>query len=150
MCFGVLLRGAGRNGAARPSGEEAEMKDPVRKLLWVLLALFMGLSFYGIFNAGNPRSLFRLVVRDPGYDITVTLGLSAVVAVLVVVLTMGREQTLRRVLDQNADYMRVLRERGQSDLQIAESFLDELQARKGGLLYRLAKRRAMRYLSRLK
>ncbi|MFN2168949.1 MAG: hypothetical protein ACK2U9_22165, partial [Anaerolineae bacterium] len=93
------------------------MKDSVRRFLWILLAVFMALTFYGIFNAGNPRSLFRLVVRDPGYDVAVTVGLSVVVAILVVLLTAGREQTLRHLLDMNADYMRELRRKGHSDEQ---------------------------------
>jgi hypothetical protein len=131
-----------------PPREEA-MKDSVRRFLWILLAVFMALTFYGIFNAGNPRSLFRLVVRDPGYDVAVTVGLSVVVAILVVLLTAGREQTLRHLLDMNADYMRELRRKGHSDEQIAESFLAELKVRKGGLLYSLAKNRTLRYLSKL-
>jgi hypothetical protein len=126
------------------------MRESVRRILWVLLAVFMGLTFYGIFNAGNPRSLFRLAVPDPSYDVAVTLGLSAVVAVLVVLLTMGREQSLRHQLDLNAERMRELRRSGRSDQEIAESFLEALQVRKGGLLYTLAKRQVMRYLSRLK
>ena len=126
------------------------MKDSLRRVLWILLAVFMVLTFYGVFNAGNPRSLFRLVVRDPGYDIALTLGLSAMVAVLVVLLTMGREQTFGRLLETNAEYMRELRSKGHSDVQIAESFLAELKVRKGGLLYSLAKGRVMRYLSKLK
>jgi hypothetical protein len=126
------------------------MRESVRRILWVLLAVFMGLTFYGIFNAGNPRSLFRLAVPDPSYDVAVTLGLSAVVAVLVVLLTMGREQSLRHQLDLNADHMRELRKSGKSDEAIAESFLEALQVRRGGVLYGLAKRQVMRYLSKLR
>lgn len=126
------------------------MRDSVRRILWILLAVFMGLTFYGIFNAGNPRSLFRRMVPDPGYDVAVTLGLSAVVAGLVVFLTMGREQSLRHQLDLNAERMRELQRSGKSDAEIAESFLEALQVRKAGLLYGLAKRQVMRYLSKLR
>jgi hypothetical protein len=126
------------------------MRDSVRRILWILLVVFMGLTFYGIFNAGNPRSLFRLAVPDPGYDVAITLGLSAVVAALVVFLTMQREQSLRHQLDLNVEHMRELRRSGRSDREIAESFLEALQVRKGGFLYGLAKRQVMRYLSRLK
>lgn len=125
------------------------MKDSARRVLWILLAVFMVLTFYGIFNAGNPNSLFRLVVPDPGYDVAITVGLSVVVAVLVVLLTAAREQTLKNLLDVNADYMRELRRKGHTDEQIAESFLAELKVRKGGILYSLAKSRTMRYLSKL-
>ena len=125
------------------------MKDSVRRALWILLAAFMVLTFYGIFNAGNPNSLFRLVVPDPAYDVSVTVGLSVVVAILVVLLTAAREQTLKNLLDMNADYMRELRRKGHTDEQIAESFLAELKVRKGGILYSLAKNRTMRYLSKL-
>jgi len=126
------------------------VKDSIRRLVWILLAVFMGLTFYGIFNAGNPRSIFRLVVRDPGYDIALTLGLSSVVAILVILLTVQREQSLRHLLELNAGYMRELRGKGHSDEQIAESFLAELKVNKGGFLYSLAKNRVMRYLSKLK
>jgi hypothetical protein len=126
------------------------MKDAARKIVWILLAVFMVLAFYGIFNAGNPRSFFRLVVRDPAYDVAVTLGLSAVIVVLVILLTTTREQTFTRLLDVNADYIKELRSKGRSDLEIAESFLNELKVGRRGLLYSLAKRRVLRYLSKLK
>jgi hypothetical protein len=126
------------------------MKDAARKIVWILLAVFMVLAFYGIFNAGNPRSFFRLVVRDPAYDVAVTLGLSAVIVVLVILLTTTREQTFARLLDVNAEYIKELRSKGRSDLEIAESFLSELKVGKRGLLYSLAKRRVLRYLSKLK
>jgi hypothetical protein len=125
------------------------MKEGTRRALWVLLAVFMALTFYGIFNAGNPRSLFRLLVTDPAYDFALTLGLGVAVAVLVVLLTMGRENSFRHLLDLNAAYMKELRRKRHSDEQIAESLLAELGSRPGGLLHALAKRRVMRYLSKL-
>ena len=78
------------------------------------------------------------------------LGVALVVAVLVILLTTQREQSLRHLLDLNVEYIRELRRKGKSDVEIAESFLTELKVQKGGLLYSLAKNRVMRYLSQLR
>jgi hypothetical protein len=124
------------------------MKDSVRKVLWVLLAVFMVLAFYAIFNAGNPNSLFRLIVADPGYDVLITLILGGCVFVLVIALTAGRKSSIGHLLEINIDYIQELRGKGRSDVEIAESFLTEMGS-KGGLLHSLAKWRVLRYLSKL-
>jgi hypothetical protein len=124
------------------------MKDSVRKVLWVLLAVFMVLAFYAIFNAGNPNSLFRLIVADPGYDVLITLILGGCVFVLVIALTAGRKSSIRNLLEINIEYIQELRGKGRSDVEIAESFLTEMGS-KGGLLHSLAKWRVLRYLSKL-
>jgi ABC-type dipeptide/oligopeptide/nickel transport system permease component len=124
------------------------MKDSVRTVLWVLLAVFMVLTFYAIFNAGNPNSLFRLIVEDPGYDVLITLILGACIFVLAIALTAGRKSTIQHLLEINKDYIRQLRSKGRSDVEIADSFLSEMGS-KGGLLHGLAKRRVLRYLSKL-
>jgi hypothetical protein len=124
------------------------MKDSVRKVLWILLAVFMVLAFYAIFNAGNPNSLFRLIVADPGYDVLITLILGGCVFVLVIALTAGRKSSIRNLLEINIEYIQELRGKGRSDVEIAESFLTEMGS-KGGLLHSLAKWRVLRYLSKL-
>jgi hypothetical protein len=124
-------------------------KPALRIGLYVLLVLLVLLTFYGIFNAGNPNSLFRLVVKDPAYDITITVGLAVCLFAVVVLLTAsGGQNRLRHLLEINADHIRELRRKGRSDAYIADSFLSELGV-KSGILYRLAKRRVLRYLSRL-
>jgi hypothetical protein len=124
------------------------MKDSARTVLWVLLAVFMVLAFYAIFNAGNPNSLFRLIVEDPGYDVLITLILGACIFVLAIALTAGRKNTIQHLLEINKDYIYELRSKGRSDVEIADSFLSEMGS-KGGLLHGLAKRRVLRYLSKL-
>jgi hypothetical protein len=124
-------------------------KPALRIVFYILLVLLVLLTFYGIFNAGNPNSLFRLVVEDPAYDITITVGLAVCLFAVVVLLTAsGGQNRLRHLLEINADHIRELRRKGRSDAYIADSFLSELGV-KGGILYRLAKRRVLRYLSRL-
>jgi len=125
------------------------MREPVRRALFVLAVVLLALDFYAIFNAGNPRSLFRLLTPDARWDVPVTLVLSAGVVALALVLTAGRTSRLKGLLDMNRDYILELRGKGRSDRQIAESFLDELKA-PAGLLRSLARTRVMRYLSNLK
>ena len=124
-------------------------KPGLRILLYVLLVILLLLTFYGIFNAGNPKSLFRLVAKDPAYDVTITVGLAVCLfAVVLLMTTRGGQNRLRHLLEINADHIRELRRKGRSDAYIADSFLSELGV-KSGILHRLAKRRVLRYLSRL-
>lgn len=124
------------------------MKEPTRRALFVLVVVLLALDFYAIFNAGNPRSLFRFVLPDPRWDFLLTLFLSIAVVVLALVLTAGRRGRLRGLLEMNRDYILDLRRKGRSDFQIAESFLNELKA-PPGLLRSIARRRVLRYLARL-
>jgi hypothetical protein len=98
------------------------MKEPTRRALFFLAIALLALDFYAIFNAGNPRSLFRFLLPEPRYDVLLTL---------------------------NRGYILELRRRGKSDEEIADSFLNELKA-PPGLLRSLARRRVLRYLSKLK
>jgi hypothetical protein len=125
-----------------------DMKETSRKALFILLVALMVLTFYAIFNTGNPRSLFRYLLRDSGYDVAITLVLSFSVVVLVLVLTAERTGRLKGMLDMNRDYILELRRKGKSNEEIAESFLNELKA-PPGVLRSLARGRVMRYLSKL-
>jgi hypothetical protein len=125
------------------------MKETTRRTLFILVVALMALDFYAIFNAGNPRSLFRLLLADTRYDILITLLLSFAVVLLVLVLTAERSGRLKGMLDMNRDYILELRGKGRSDGQIAESFLNELKA-PAGVLRSLARVRVMRYLAKLK
>jgi hypothetical protein len=125
------------------------MKETTRKTLFILLVVLMVLTFYAIFNTGNPRSLFRYLIRDSGYDVAVTLVLSFGVVVIVLILTAERTGRLKGTLDMNRDYILELRRKGRSDAEIADSFLNELKAPPGALRS-LARGRVLRDLARLK
>jgi hypothetical protein len=81
--------------------------------------------------------------------VALTLALSFAVLVVVLILTAERTGRLKGLLDLNRDYILELRGRGRSDGEIADSLLDELKA-PPGLLRSLARRRVLRYLSKLK
>ena len=125
------------------------MKDTTRRALFILVVVLLALDFYAIFNAGSPRSLFRLLIADTRYDVSITLVLSIAVVALALVLTAGRASRLRGLLDMNRDFILELRGKGRSDGEIADSFLNELKA-PAGLLRSLARGRVIRYLSKLK
>jgi len=125
------------------------MKETTRRALFILVVVLLALDFYAIFNAGSPRSLFRLLIADTRYDVSITLVLSLAVVALALVLTAGRSSRLKGLLDMNRDFILELRGKGRSDGEIAESFLNELKA-PAGLLRSLARGRVMRYLAKLK
>ena len=120
-----------------------------RVVMFILLGIFSLLVFYAVFNTGNPNSLFRLIIKDPSYYLFITVVLGLVVCSLVIVITATREgSSLTHLLEINNDYIRELRRKGRTDMEIADSFLNKLGS-KEGLLHRLAKRRVLRYLSKL-
>ena len=126
-----------------------KLKRSTRILLYVLLIVFMLLTLYSIFNAGNTESLFRVIISDPAYDLVLTVCLALCVGVLVILITASREQnSLEHLLEINSDHIQELRGKGRTDTEIAESFLTEMGS-KGGLLHSLAKWRVLRYLSKL-
>ena len=120
-----------------------------RIVMFILLGIFSLLAFYSIFNTGNPDSIFRLIIKDSSYDLAITLGLGLVIGALVILITATREDTgLTHLLDINTEYIHELRRNGRTDMEIADSFLKQIGSRQG-LLHRLAKRRVLRYLSKL-
>ena len=125
------------------------MNQRTQWVLYILLVPFTAFVFYGIFNAGNPHSLFRIFIPDPAYDLTVTLGFGIVVAVLAISLFAGRnENPLKGILEMNREHVQNLRNRGLSEPEIAESFLKEIGSTKG-FMHWVVKRRIIRYLSKL-
>ncbi len=125
------------------------MKKRARRVIYLALAVLSLLTLYSIFNAGNPRSFFRLIVPDPAYDITITMFLAVGVALLSLTLFAGREDDpLERLIEINRNHIIKLREKGKSEWHIAESLLKELGYKKG-FLYSLARRKILRYLARI-
>jgi len=89
------------------------------------------------------------VVPIPSLDVRITLIVSAgVVAIALALGAGGGDRRLEQMLRANDEHIRALRSKGRSDQQIADSFLREVGTPRG-ILPRLARRRVLRYLSRL-
>jgi len=126
------------------------MENRNQRVITVVMIILAVPAFYLIFNAGNPKSLLRFLVKDPSYDFMITVFFCIGIAVLGLVLTSEKQsKVLENMLETNADYIRKLRSKGKTDEFIAEDFLKTIGSRGKGVLFAVAKKKVLRYLSRL-
>lgn len=127
------------------------MKTTTRRFLYIILVILVPLTFYSIFNMGNPNSIFRHIVPDRRYDtlITVALALSMAAIGLIISSQTTRDRSIEHMLDVNADHIRKLKKQGRSDESIADEFLEKMGITSEGMLYRMARRRVLKHLSRM-
>ena len=125
------------------------MSSLMRKILYFLLALLMVMDFYLIFNAGNPNSFLRLLIKDTSYDITVTVAVSIIIAIISMMMIRGNDQnSLKAILGRNESHILAMKKQNRSDEDISESFLNEMGA--GKLSRVLLKQRIRKYISIIK
>jgi hypothetical protein len=127
------------------------MKPGTRRLLYIILVILVVPTFYSIFNIGNPKSLFRYIVPDPSYDILITIFLAVCMAAIGIILSQQskRENSIEHMLDVNKEHIRFLKNKGKTDYAIADEFLQQMQVQQSGFLYQLAKRKVLKYLSKM-
>jgi hypothetical protein len=89
------------------------------------LMIVIGLvAMYTLLNAGNPDSLLRPYLPDPGHDVYVAVAASILVFILGFFVFFSRDREgFQQLVDLNADQIRKLRENGSSDQEIAASIL---------------------------
>lgn len=126
------------------------MKERTRLIFYILLAVLMVADLYLIFNTGNPQSLIRPLVKDPGWDILITLIVSVTImaiASFVFSPSRGSRDQIQLLLEANKGYIEKLRAKGKSDQEITESLLNELKLK--GLSRRVVRSRVLKKLPRL-
>ena len=74
--------------------------------------------------------------------------MTALTAMVLYAGRMQNESPIAHLLDINEGYIQELRDEGKSDADIAESFLKEIGSKKG-IVHRIARRKVLRYLSRM-
>jgi len=105
-------------------------------------------DFYLIFNAGNPDSFLRLLITDTSYDVTVTVAVSIVIGIIsLLMMRDGDQNSVRKMIERNSDYIKKLKNEDRSDDEIAESFLKELGA--GKFTSRFLEKKIKRYLAKI-
>ena len=119
-------------------------------IVYILLVLIGLITFYALFNVGNPHSLFRLVVKTDAYDLYIAMGGSLLVFFLGFLLFYFRQQEgYSQLLWINKDRIRTLRNKGYTDEQIADDLLSALGINKG-YRYKMMKKRLILELSNIK
>ena len=105
------------------------MKTTTRRILYIILVILVPITFYSIFNMGNPNSLFRHIVPDPRYDRLITVALAITMAAIGLILSSQatRDRSLEHMLDINSDHIRELKKEGRSDESIADEFLEKME-----------------------
>jgi hypothetical protein len=125
------------------------MSTSIRKILYFILALIMMVDFYLIFNAGNPNSFLRLLIKDTAYDVSITVALSIFIVVISLSMIRDNDQnSVKKVLERNSEHIAELKKQNRSNEEIAESFLKELGSKKG-IFHFLVKKRVLHYLSKM-
>jgi len=113
----------------------------------ILIGILCILLFYLIFNAGNPNSLFRYVIKNPSYDYLIALFLGLILSLIILTYRWLTERiNLERIIQENIQLVRKLRKQKKNDDEIADSLLASLQIRKG-IRYIMAKKKILYYLS---
>jgi hypothetical protein len=90
------------------------------------------MAMYTLLNAGNPDSLLRPYIPDPGHDVYVAVVSSILVFILGFFVFFSRDREgFRQLVDLNADRIRKLRKKGGSDEEIAASILAAMGSTSG-------------------
>jgi len=119
-------------------------------IVYILLILTGLITFYALFNVGNPHSLFRVIFKSGAYDFYVAVGGSLVVFLLGFLIFYFRQQEgFTELLWLNRERIQTLRRKGYSDEQIAEDLLSALGMKKG-YRYNMTKKRLVLELSAIK
>lgn len=100
------------------------LPKPVKHIIVALMILIGLLAMYTILNAGSPGSLLRSVLPDPTADVYVALAASLVVFVFGFFIFYDQDRKgFHELVRINADQIRRLRDKGQSDDAIAAFIL---------------------------
>ncbi len=123
------------------------MSRKLKIIYAILIGILCILLFYLIFNAGNPNSLFRYVIKNPSYDYLIALFLGLILSLIILTYRWLTERiNLERIIQENIQLVRKLRKQKKNDDEIADSLLASLQIRKG-IRYIMAKKKILYYLS---
>jgi len=93
-------------------------------IIYGLMIVIGLIAMYTLLNAGNPDSLIRPYLPDPGHDVYVAVVSSILVFILGFFVFFSRDREgFQQLVDLNADHIRKLRNNGSSDEEIAASIL---------------------------
>lgn len=118
--------------------------------IYVCMILIGFVAMYSLLNTGNPDSLLRPLISDPQNDFYVAVISSVLVFLLGFIVFYSRDrESFQQLVRLNADQIRDFRQKGKSDVEIADSILAAMGSG-GGFRYNLARKKLVIALSEFK
>jgi len=121
-----------------------------KKFFFTIIVVLSIIVFYLIFNAGNPNSILRYVIKSPSYDVVILVVLAAFISLMSFYYAHTNETGgYEKIVQVNLKKIQKLRKRGKTNEEIAEAILNAMNVKKG---YRhlYAMRRLIVLLERVK
>ena len=126
------------------------MPKPLLYTVYVLLISIGLVAMYSLLNAGSADSLLRSFFPDPSADVYIAAISSLIVFVLGFVVFFNRDsEGFRHLVEINGERIRLLRNQGKPDDEIADSILAAMGS-SGGYKHNLARKRLLLYLAQFK
>ena len=126
------------------------MPKPFMYIIYGLMVLIGLVAMYSLLNTGNPDSLLRAIIANPAHDLYVAVISSVLVFILGFFVFFFRDmEGFQQLIELNADRIRSMRQRKQTDAQIADSILAAMGST-GGYRHNLARKKLIAYLAGFK
>lgn len=108
------------------------MSNQVKKAFFAIIAVLSIAIVFLIFNAGNPNSILRYVIKDPSYDVLILIILSVALSIMSFYYAHTNETVgYEKIVQANLKNIRKLKKSGKSNEEIAKSILNAMNIQKG-------------------
>ena len=108
------------------------MSNQVKKAFFAIVAVLSIAIVFLIFNAGNPNSILRYVIKNPSYDVLILIILSVALSIMSFYYAHTNETVgYEKIVQANLKNIRKLKKSGKSNEEIAKSILNAMNIQKG-------------------
>ncbi len=118
-------------------------------IVYILIILTGIVACYSIFNAGNPQSLLRLIIKEPKNDVYMAFVSSVSVFILCFFIFFAKDkEQFQNIVELNKKKIKKLKKEGKTEAEIADSILTAM-GMISGYRYNLAKKKLIFYMSHI-
>lgn len=129
---------------------EVKVSSQGKKFFFTIVVVLSIIVFYLIFNAGNPNSILRYVIKSPSYDVVILVVLAVFISLMSFYYAHTNETGgYEKIVQANLKKIQKLRKKGKTNEEIAEAILNAMNVKKG-YRHRYATRRLIVMLERVK
>jgi branched-subunit amino acid transport protein AzlD len=108
------------------------VSNQVKKAFFAIVAVLSIAIVFLIFNAGNPNSILRYIIKNPSYDVLILIILSVALSIMSFYYAHTNETVgYEKIVQANLKNIRKLKKSGKSNEEIAKSILNAMNIQKG-------------------